>query len=183
MLESVSALLASLKAATPQILIGVAACCGILLFSPQSFLDTLGLNETVSSNRAAIGAGFIGTVCVLVAQFLWWSKAFLLKPIHMFRRYRREVQLMSELTPDEKAYLLPYIAGSKNTQYFRIDDGISQGLADKGIIFQSASVGYMEDGWAYNLQPWARRYLMGHPHVLDGANEPPEPLPGRAASW
>ncbi len=183
MIESVTAFLTSLKAVTPQILIGIVAFCATLLFSPMAFTAKLGLADLINANRAYVGSAFVASCCILLSQFAWWAKNFLLHPVISFRRSRRQARAMSELTPDEKAYLLPYVTETKNTQYFRIDDGVSQGLAAKGIIFQAASVGYMEDGWAYNLQPWARRYLAKHPDTLSGANEPPEPLMGGAPSW
>ncbi len=90
---------------------------------------------------------------------------------------------MRELLPDEKAYLMRYISEQQNTQYFRLDDGIAQGLVVKHVIYQAAAVGDLYDGFAYNLQPWARRYLAKHPEALDGANNPPEPLLGGASPW
>jgi len=90
---------------------------------------------------------------------------------------------MRELLPDEKAYLLRYVTEQQNTQYFRLDDGIAQGLVVKHLIYQAAEVGDLCDGFAYNLQPWARRYFAKHPDALDGANKPPDPLPGGATAW
>lgn len=183
MLESISSFLAAVKAMTPQILIGIAIFCGVLLLSSPSFTGTLGLTGIISANRAYLGVAFVASLCILLSQFFWWAKDFLLHPVRVFRRSRQRDLLMSELTPDEKGYLLPYISETKNSQYFRMDDGIAQGLVAKGIIFQSATVGYLHDGWAYNLQPWARRYFAKHTDALVGASEPPEPLPGGASQW
>lgn len=183
MLESISSLLASLKAATPPVLIGIALFCAALLFSPIVFTAKLGLGAFIENYRAYLGGGFAASACILLAQFLWWLKDHLLATINALRRSRNRKHLVSELTPDEKAYLVRYIEERQNTQYFRIDDGISRGLEAKGIIFQASNVGYMLDGWAYNLQPWARRYLSKHPEALAGANEPPEALPGGAPSF
>jgi hypothetical protein len=42
-----------------------------------------------------------------------------------FRRHRLETrsrEVLHALTPDEKAYLLPFIIGGQNTLYFRAQD-------------------------------------------------------------
>ncbi len=104
-------------------------------------------------------------------------------PFTAIQRMRRQARLMAELMPDEKAYLLRYITEQQNTQYFRIDDGIAQGLVAKLIIYQSASIGDLYDGFAYNLHPWARRYLVKHPEALNGASKLPDPLPGGNSAW
>lgn len=183
MIESISSFLASLKAVTPQVLIGVAVFCGVLLFSSQHFVAALGLDGFVSTNRVYIGVGFIGSICILASQLLWWLKGSLLAPISTIRRVLGRSKVMRELLPDEKAYLLRYVTEQQNTQYFRLDDGIAQGLVIKHLIYQAAAVGDLYDGFAYNLQPWARRYFAKHPDALDGANKPPDPLPGGATAW
>jgi hypothetical protein len=182
-IESISSFLAALKAVTPQVLIGVAVFCGVLLFSSPHFVVNLGLGGFVGANRAYLGAGFIGSICILASQLLWWLKGSFLAPVTAIRRLLRRSKVMRELLPDEKAYLLRYITEQQNTQYFRIDDGIAQGLAAKHVIYQAASVGDLYDGFAYNLQPWARRYIARHPETLNGANQPPDPLPGGASTW
>jgi len=73
-IESISSFLASLKAVTPQVLIGVAVFYGVLLFSSWRFVAALGLDGFVDTNRVYIGVGFIGSICILASQFLWWLK-------------------------------------------------------------------------------------------------------------
>jgi hypothetical protein len=183
LLDSLSGLLTALKAATPPILIGIALACGVLLFAPPEFNDKIGLGQFVTANKAPIGAVFLGSSCVLLAQLIWWARQYLIWPLRAWQLGQNHRSLLRELTPDERAYLVRYITEHKNTQYFRIDDGIAQGLVAKQIIYQSASVGYMEDGWAYNLQPWARRLLSKEPSLLNGAGELPEVLLGGRSGW
>jgi hypothetical protein len=48
-------------------------------------------------------------------------------------------------------------------------DGVSSGLVAKGLIYQSSSVGNLVSGFAHNIQPWVRHYLLKNPRLLEGA--------------
>ena len=182
-LESISGFLAALKAATPQILLGIALACAVLIFGPSALIASFGLDPFLEANRPLVGATLLGSCSVLLAQAIWWVAKHAAWPINAALEYRRRIDVLRDLAADEKAYLVRYIAEQRTTQYFRIDDGVAQGLALKTIIFQSASVGYMHDGWAFNLNTWARRALNKEPSLLAGAAELPEELVGGATSW
>ena len=77
------------------------------------------------------------------------------------------------MTPDEKAYLVPFVLQQENTQYFLIEDGIAGGLIAKGVLYRSSNVGSLVSGWAHNIQPWAREYLTEHAELLEGARAKP----------
>jgi hypothetical protein len=78
-----------------------------------------------------------------------------------------------KLTPEEKGYLMPYIETEKNTVNVGLDDRIMGGLVAKGITYRASSTGNMVTGFAYNLQPWAREYLMTNPQLHSGASGRP----------
>ena len=80
-------------------------------------------------------------------------------------------QLLHNLTPDEKAYLSSYVIDDESTQYFKIEDGVSGGLEKKKIIYKSNSVEDLVSDQAYNIQPWAKKYLVKNPHLLEGATQ------------
>ncbi|MGY6217836.1 super-infection exclusion protein B [Methylolobus aquaticus] len=82
------------------------------------------------------------------------------------------------LTSEEKGYLAPYVFGKVNTQYFRVDDGIAGGLTAKLMIYRSSNAFNMIKDVPYNIQPWAKEYLIKNPELLDGAVEPED-----AESW
>jgi hypothetical protein len=50
----------------------------------------------------------------------------------------------------------------------RYDDGVVQGLAHRGIIYQSSSMGNVFQGFPYNISDWAWDYLQVNPDVLNG---------------
>ena len=74
---------------------------------------------------------------------------------------------LSQLTPEERGYLAPYILEQRNTQVFPMEDGISGGLMSKGILYLGSRLVTL-DGMAHNLQPWARQHLSANRHLLDG---------------
>lgn len=178
MIESLTGLLAALKAATPPILIGIAIFCAVLLFSPPQLVAMLGLTALVDSYRPAMGGALTMCVSILFAQFIWWVRKFLLSPFQMVRGRLHRKQVMKELTPTEKGYLLRYKTNATNTQYFTISDGVAKGLVAKGVIYQAAAHGDLWDGHAFNLHAWVRRYFVKHPDALDDAGPMPTELHG-----
>jgi hypothetical protein len=76
---------------------------------------------------------------------------------------------LHKLTPEEKGYLIPFIEGQMNSINVGMDDGVMAGLRAKGITYLAANMGSVLDGFAFNLQPWAREYLEKNPNLLEGA--------------
>lgn len=171
--ESIGSVLSGIKQAGPVVLMGVAVATGVGLFATDWFIAKLGLLELRNQHRAYVGGAFVLSSALLAAQGL---AAVAQMARRRYRRHRLEVhsrEALHALTPDEKAYLLPFVIGGQNTLYFRAQDGVAGGLIAKKILYQSSTIGSMLTGFAHNLQPWAREYLEKHPQLLEGAN--PEP--------
>lgn len=176
MLDSLLGAFNAAKQLTPTLLLGTALAAGVLLLLPTSAIEILGLTQFRSENRALIGGTLVVTTSLLSAQLLA-RLGLALKRIYERRRQRRSqtridklrAERLEKLTPDEKGYLLPYIANEENTLYFGIDDGVAGGLQAKEIIFRATNVGDMVTGFAFNLQPWAREHLSANPNLLEGA--------------
>jgi hypothetical protein len=182
-IESITGFFSALKGATPQILFGIALATGILVFGSPTLLAALGLKSVIEAYRAIAGAVFLIASCILLAQAVWWFGKSLTAPFHWLLRMKRRTEVLRNLTPDEKAYLVRYIQEQQNTQYFRIDDGIAMGLAAKGVIYRPAQVGDLYDGFAFNLSEWSRRALSRDTSLLAGSGKLPDVLPGGAAAW
>lgn len=184
MLEALTGFLSGLKQASPALLLGFALASGLMLFTPDSFVATLGLDAFRHANKPYIGGTFVVSLAILLAQSLFHLGASI-KSLFAKREARRKAaqaeaarhKELHELTPDEKAYLVPYIFGDENTQYFLIEDGVAGGLTAKRIIYQASKIGSIVDGWAFNIQPWAKAYLKANPELLEGANPNPEGPP------
>tara|TARA_B100000676_G_C18020797_1_gene812477 strand:- start:32 stop:598 length:567 start_codon:yes stop_codon:yes gene_type:complete len=178
MIESLSGFLASLKQTSPIIFAGLAIASGVLLFSGGSFVSEIGLVEFRDSNKAFIGACFLVSSSILMAQMGFQFFAFIKKRIESWLESGKRKKIMEakkkdlvNLTPDEKAYLVPYILGELTTQYFLMEDGVKGSLEARGVLYRASSMGDMRNGWAYNVQSWARKYLMDNPGLLEGFNE------------
>ena len=184
MIEVFTGFLTSLRKTSPVIFLGLSLATGIILFSSELFITSLGLENFKTETKGYLGAAFIISMSILISQL---SFALFNLGIKQFKKYKskdeerknliKNQEQLHILTPDEKAYLSPYIFNSENTQYFQIEDGVAGGLAAKGFIYQSSNVGSMMTGWAYNIQPWVREYLQLNPAYLEGANPNPEGPP------
>ena len=75
---------------------------------------------------------------------------------------------LHSLTEDEKQILRFYIAENTRANTLRIEDGVVQGLISDRIIYQSASLGSILDGFAHNINDFAWDYLHVNPHLLEG---------------
>lgn len=170
MLDSLTTFLSGLKQATPTLLFGLVLASGLVLFATESFVTTLGLAEFRQANMSYLGGTFVVAVALLVSHLVFGSTSWIRRGIARHRRHKS----LRELTPDEKAYLIPYVVNDQNTAYYLIEDGIAGGLTAKGIIYRASSVGSIVDGWAFNIQPWAKTYLKSHLELLGGANPDPE---------
>jgi hypothetical protein len=179
MLESLVVAFNAVKQATPTLLLGVALAAAALLFLPEAVVGAVGLNDLLRTNRPYVGAALLVSVAILAAQAFVAAIAFG-KGMYLKRKAKRVAALaeqqrlerLTKLTPEERAYLIPYIATEINTCYFSIEDGIAGGLQAKGIIYRSANIGDMVTGFAFNLQPWAREHLNQNPQLLEGARAP-----------
>ena len=181
MLEAVSGFLSALKGTSPVIFLGVAIASGLILFGTDGFVSNLGLAEFRDQNKGYIGVSFVLSVSIVFAQAIANGGKMLLKFVERWRKKKvraatleQRQNTLHKLTADEKAYLKPYVFGDENTQYFLIEDGIAGGLKAKDIIYMSSQVGSMLEGWAYNIQPWAKQYLEENPHLLEGPNPSPQ---------
>lgn len=184
MLESLAPVLAALRQTTPVVFLGLAVASGFTLFMDDDLATRLGLLTFRTEYRSHLGFTFILSSSLVLAQGL----SEVGKVIASVVRYVRERQKSKKalhgkqkqlhaLTPDEKAYLLPFISDKKNTEYFLVEDGIANGLVAKGILYRAATVGSTLYGFAHNLQPWAREYLEANLHLLADASTNPDGPP------
>ncbi len=177
MIEQFTALLSALRHSSPIIFLGLAIFSGTILFGADSFVHTVGLGDFKKSNVSYLGGIFIGSISILLAQFLFQLYKLAGKIVVRLNKRRSErnklIMLtteLSKLTPDEKSYLVPYILNQDTSVNFLAEDGIKGSLENKRILQQASEIGRMLSGFAYILQPWAREHLEANPHLLDGAS-------------
>ena len=152
----------------PRYFIAVAIVSGALLFLPDTWLQQIGLNTFATANRQWLGLTF------LVSAVLWgvsatttcWDwvagKAFR-------RRVRKHIaQKLRSLTEDEKQILRYYFAKGTRANMLKVDDGVVQGLVANRIIYRSASMGNILEGFAQNITDAAWDYIHANPDILQG---------------
>ncbi|MDO6762967.1 super-infection exclusion protein B [Agarivorans sp. 1_MG-2023] len=175
MIEAFSGLLGSIKQTSPVIFTGLAIASGVILFGSGELITTIGLTEFREANKPYIGGCFVLSLSIVFSQAV--AGIFGLMK-YAFQKWKNEKDRkllikakqkeLAKLTPDEKAYLAPYVLGQKTTQYFLKEDGIKGSLETKGILYRASNMGDMVDGWAYNIQPWAKEYLETNQQLLEG---------------
>lgn len=152
------------------------------LVLPSAVVHWLGVTHLRDQLRPyLVAAAVIALAGLVVAEVTsldsWWDRK---------QRARLQFKYLRSLSPAEKRVLRGYIEGNTKTQYFRMDDGVVGGLVKPlGYLYVGAEIGYMEKGFAFNIQPWLWDYLVKHPEILGKAEDDPpdvvarEPLPVR----
>lgn len=148
-------------------LVAVSLMCAILLFSPINFLKLLSLDNFSLHYKSWIGTVFLIATCILIAEII--VKVFNLiknKTIEIVN-YKRRIELLRNLTRDEKLLLINYMMDKTHTRIHDCRRGIIQDLEYKEILFRSSESS--EDGilFDYKIQPWAWDYLNKRQNLLD----------------
>jgi hypothetical protein len=143
--------------------------CVVLLFLPYQWLRWLSLLDFATKYRPWIAVGALGSGAVLLTELIEPSRKWIFDRYELWRSHRVSVDYLRNLTAVEKAALKAYISGDTETRYFPMGDGVSSGLVAKGLIYRSSSVGHLVSGFAHNIQPWVRHYLLKNPGLLEVA--------------
>jgi len=165
--EAAKTFLECLKLA-PRYLIALGAMAAVLLFASEEFLKLIGVLELSRDNRSVLGitlgvtsslfAVTVAADAISIAKGWWRKRSY----------YRRVTNRMLCLTEDEKQILRFYIDRQTRANILRYDDGVVQSLVSDGIIYRSASIGNILEGFAHNISEFAWDYLNAHPELLEG---------------
>jgi hypothetical protein len=152
----------------PRYLIALGVMAAILLFASEEFLKLIGVLELAQDNRSVLGLTLLISVSLFTISIgadgvsivkNWWRKRGF---------YQRVTDRLNCLTEDEKQILRFYIAKQTRSNVLLINDGVVQGLVSDGIIYRSASLGNIVEGFAHNINNFAWDYLNTNPHLLEG---------------
>lgn len=161
-------------------LVAIVCVLGLILFLPNDIAVTLAVDGFREEYRVFLGPAFLLTFSFCVARIFM----FLMKWHRQKKNLKHKQDSLHQLTPEEKGYLIHYIENEQNTIYVGIDDGIMAGLRVKGITYLAANMGDALNGFAFNLQPWARDYLSQNPQLLNGyVGRPMTPREKLHARW
>lgn len=152
----------------PRFIFALGIAAGTLLFVSDKFLKRIGLTEFVQKYRFALGLVLIVSAALLIV----YTALSVIGAIQ--RRWRKRgyhkhiVKRLQRLTEDEKQILRYYLAYNTRANTLMYDDGVVQGLVSDRIIYQSASIGNILEGFAHNISDFAWEYLHAHPDLLSG---------------
>lgn len=166
--EAVKSLIEVLKLA-PKYLVAVALIAGALIFLPESWLQLLGLQEISTQYRAWFGLAFLISSGVCIVAVASWIINWVL---NIFRRrhvQRFVIEKLHNLTEDEKQILRYYFVKGTKSNTLKIDDGVVQELVTYSIIYRSAQLGNMLEGFSHNISDLAWDYIHLNPAILQGS--------------
>jgi len=170
----------TIKGVPSSFLLALCIALCVILFVPESIAFSLGIDTFRTAYRVFLGPGLILVASWLLTRGL----SHLKRPIAARRAKRHVHQFLSNLTPEEKGYLAPFIIEERNTIHAPIEDGIAGGLVAKRILYRASQVFDMVEGVPYNLNPSAREFLTENPHLLEGAEgKPTTPLEKALGPW
>jgi membrane protein implicated in regulation of membrane protease activity len=166
--EVAKAALEFLKLA-PRYIVTIAVIAGLLLFLPSGWLKLIGVEAFAQANRQWLGLTFlistiIWLVAVVAALWAWAKGQWQARKVqqHVIRR-------LQSLTEDEKQILRYYYTKGTRANTLKVDDGVVQGLVASRIIYRSASMGNLVEGFAHNITDLAWDYIHQNPAVLEGS--------------
>lgn len=149
-------------------LLALCIAAGLLLFPPDNFLKTLGLDALVNANRPYIGTLFVVTLCLLTVSVLAAFAEFVKPWVTQALWIKQHVKRLRSLTPEEKAILAYYIENQTRSQALDYRSGTVNALVSERIIVRGSNVGYPGGfNFAYIIQPWAWEYLNENVSLLE----------------
>jgi hypothetical protein len=150
---------------SPKYLFPISLVTGFGLFAPVNILEIFGITSLVAQIRPYLGVVFLLATALLITN-LFTSLYVRVRNKHQATENLKTMQeRLHSLTGDEKYILQHFISNQTRTQYLPMDDGVVNGLELEKIIFKASMVGQLDE-WAYNIQPWAWKYLNNHHELL-----------------
>ena len=145
-------------------LVAIVTVLGLMLFLPEEYAQIVAVDGFRNEYRVYLGPAFLLTLSFCAARVF----IFIMQGQAQRKALKRKQKDLQKLTPEEKGYLVPYIERQQKSVYVGMEDGVMSGLRAKGITYLAANTGDVLNGFAFNLQPWAREYLESNSHLLDG---------------
>jgi len=156
---------------SPRYLFAIVFICALLLFSPQSIQHTIGIISFVDGYRQWFGVVFVIALGLWVVAVITSALEYAKKQWRRWRLRQRIVTRLQDLTEPEKQILRYYFEKNTRGNKLRIESGDVQSLVQAGIIYQSAGLGSILEGFAHNIHDVAWDYIQKNPDVLKGSTD------------
>ncbi|MEE8169426.1 MAG: super-infection exclusion protein B [Phycisphaerae bacterium] len=142
---------------------------GAVLFGSDSFVEQLGFLELRQDNRSWFGLAFLTSTGLFTVYVIRICCKYGSQQLQRLQQRKKRLQLLAELSGQEKHFLRRFIKSDSATQEAEVDDGTANGLVDKGVLFRPS--GIMTNPQPFNLQPWARKALRENPRLVANGSE------------
>src|SRR5450759_557295 len=109
MFEPIAPLITAVKNAGPPLYAAALVGSALLLFLPDSFISQIGLIEFRTAYRPELGAILIGSASLLVVYISLSAGRLAKSRWKTWRFDRNALQMLAELTEDEKQFLRPFV--------------------------------------------------------------------------
>jgi hypothetical protein len=152
----------------PRYLVSLGIIAAFFLFTPDKTLKWFGIFDFAQHYRAWFAITFISTGVLFAVDRTIAVVGWIRHKKAVAKATKTRLERLHRLTENEKQILRFYFAKETKTNVLRIDDGVVQGLVSARIIYQSASIGDMIEGFAHNISDFAWDYLHEHIELLDG---------------
>jgi hypothetical protein len=139
---------------------------GVVLFSGDGLISTLGLNELLAAWRPWVGVAFLVSTSLLFANVVAAVGRWIRKRWRWAASARNLRRRLHNLAADEQELLARFLLERRKCLRFPVRDGVSQGLAAANILYRSSNVGDLLGGWDFSMQPWAWEHLNANPHLV-----------------
>jgi hypothetical protein len=139
----------------------------ILLFGGDQLITKLGLEKPIDYFQPWLGLIWLISIALILSNaFVPFYNGCIKK--YKQRKYLKRCQkYLHDLTVDEKGLLREYIDNDTKTITAQLADGVVQELVTSDVIRLASSLSQHGDYFAYNIQPWAWRYLHENQYLLD----------------
>jgi hypothetical protein len=152
----------------PRYLVSLGIIAALFLFTPNKTLKWFGIFDFAQHYRAWFAITFITTGVLFAVDRTIAVVGWIRHRKAVTKAMKARLERLHRLTEDEKQILRFYFAKETKTNVLRIDDGVVQGLVAARIIYQSARMGNILEGFAHNISDFAWDYLHEHQELLDG---------------
>lgn len=166
-MKSLQSILDAVKL-NPKYLFGIMVFTGTLLYIGNGgYLNDFGFSETLyEKSKVWISLTLILAASMFISHIIFFlfekSKVNYKWHVNM-RALKKKLHVLTNI---EKEILRYYIDNNENSQLLSYVDGNVKELEQWKIIYRASTLSARGRIFPYNLQPWAREYLIENRHLL-----------------
>jgi hypothetical protein len=138
----------------------------ILLFGGELLVTKLGLEKPRDLLQPWIGVLWLLTLALMLSDVFVPFYNSCIKKYKQRQHLKRCQKYLHGLTTDEKEVLAEYINNNTKTITKQLADGVVQELVTNNVIRLATTISQHGDYFAYNIQPWAWKYLHKNQYLV-----------------